>query len=644
MAIQSKYFQLTGQILLEYKTDQYVILRNNTDGDKKSYIMYKGIDGKQYCLLNENIKHAEYQDYDNFTQFYGGKNAIIETSEKQIAPDQPYGQDIYVENTDFQIGTIIKSVKENISEDKIENREDQLYCDTIRLYLLTGYVMNNIGGYSVKVKGKVIKVSGENTQGDTLVKRIDDYIYLLNWYMPKEELKDNIKWLENPLYLNSKFYDRYIEIKLPSAQDIAINQKDIDYVYEQTDEDNNKLYLRGTIDRYSNVIIEFATVQPDNITLEDIHDSNGPSTFILDNVRQMSIYPESNANNFGVKLYEDVTTHSIIYHPTYGDGYYIEPLNIEIMSRINNGEIPLINYSEYDSANDGMDDFIEMYGENVFKWIIINELAVTYNYDRIYHLDNSNNGEDTGMESYTDYYTNTIDYTGKTLNDGDFYITKFVPYIKERLNMNCKSIVIQYNCHLYNRMNNTDIVRSASMVIKNPYKYILRNINTSNVINYKIVNKIEKQNMVVTNQVIEPSKPKIIREFYDVTELVANDGSENIYAQGKLTLRLNHSGSNYLIKLYTLNQDNTRVPYDLTGPWKYKLVFPSVTGGTVDIFANMDNDKTNYGNGSLSFYISKDNAGSIMSVPASERYFSLMIDNNDTQNSVIYEGKVEWKA
>jgi len=43
----------------------------------------------------------------------------------------------------------------------------------------------------------------------------------------------------------------------------------------------------------------------------------------LDNIKQMSIYPESNANNFGVKLYEDVTTHSIIYHPTYGDGFNV---------------------------------------------------------------------------------------------------------------------------------------------------------------------------------------------------------------------------------------------------------------------------------------------------------------------------------
>ena len=38
----------------------------------------------------------------------------------------------------------------------------------------------------------------------------------------KEELKDNIHWLESPMYLNSKFYDRYIEIKFPSVLDISI--------------------------------------------------------------------------------------------------------------------------------------------------------------------------------------------------------------------------------------------------------------------------------------------------------------------------------------------------------------------------------------------------------------------------------------
>jgi hypothetical protein len=59
MAVQSKYYQVTNQILLEYKTDQYVITRNST-GSNINYIMYEGIDGKQYCLLNDNIQSALY--------------------------------------------------------------------------------------------------------------------------------------------------------------------------------------------------------------------------------------------------------------------------------------------------------------------------------------------------------------------------------------------------------------------------------------------------------------------------------------------------------------------------------------------------------------------------------------------------------
>ena len=636
MAVQSKYYQVTNQILLEYKTDQYVITRNST-GSNMNYIMYEGIDGKQYCLLNDNIQSALYQKDDKFTQHYGGDNSSIEIANNTV--EDPYGHNIYLENSEFQIGKLITDSEGN------EEREDQIYCDTIRLYILTGYVMNNIGGYSIKVRGKVIKVSGENETGDNIVKRVDDYIYLLNWYMSKEELKNHIHWLENPLYLNSKFYDRYIEIKLPAAQDIAINKRNIDYVYRYVDENNEVHYLRGTIDRYSNIIVEFATVQQDNITLEDKSNSLGPSEFILDANKEMSIYPESNSNNIGVKLYEDVASHSIIYYPTFGDGNNIEPINLDIMGKIDTGEIPLINYSEYDSANENMDDFIEMYGSDYnkipCKWIIINELSVTYIYDKIYHLDDSN----TSYESYTDFFTNTIDYSFKSANDGAFYISKFVPYIKERLNANCKSIVVQYNCHLYNRMNNTDIVRSASMTIKNPYKYVLTQIDTSNIINYKIVNKIEKQQINATMSGQQAPSPQIIREFYNVTELVVSDGTNNIYGQGQMILKLNRSGSNYMIKLFQLNKDNTRTPYDLSGPYTYKMVFPGLNHNTISIFPSLDNINTNLINGSLSFYISGDKANQIMSIPASERYFAIIIDNNGaTENSTLYEGKVEWLA
>jgi len=122
--------------------------------------------------------------------------------------------------------------------------------------------MNNLAGYSVKVYGKVSKVSYTNDNGETVVKRINDDLCLLDWYLPKEELKDNIHWLQNPLYISSKFYDRYIEIKFPSAYDAGINgqYRNIDYVYEYVTEDGNTIYMRGSLDQYAGVYIDFATV------------------------------------------------------------------------------------------------------------------------------------------------------------------------------------------------------------------------------------------------------------------------------------------------------------------------------------------------------------------------------------------------
>ena len=157
-------------------------------------------------------------------------------------------------------------------------------------------------------------------------------------------------------------------------------------------------------------------------------------------------------------------------------------------------------------------------------------------------------------------------------------------------------------------MNNTDIVRSASMTIKNPYKYVLTQIDTSNIINYKIVNKIEKQEMNVNMVAKQSQSSQIIREFYNVTELVVSNGTNNIYRQGQMSLRLNRTGSNYMIKLFQLNSDNTRTPYDLSGPYTYKMVFPGLNHNIISVIPSFDNTNTNLINGSLSFYISGDKA------------------------------------
>jgi len=101
----------------------------------------------------------------------------------------------------------------------------------------------------------------------------------------------------------------------------------------------------------------------------------------LDVPKIFTIMPNSNSNNFNVRLFENKDIHAIEYYPVYGDIDNTKDMTYDIMAAIETGAIPMIDLADLDDANKGMDDFIETYGDSVFKWIILNELTVTYNYE-----------------------------------------------------------------------------------------------------------------------------------------------------------------------------------------------------------------------------------------------------------------------
>jgi hypothetical protein len=168
------------------------------------------------------------------------------------------------------------------------------------------------------------------------------------------------------------------------------------------------------------------------------------------------------------------------------------------------------------------------------------------------------------------------------------------------------------------------------------------NINT-----YKIINKIQGQAQEVAVASPEPQKERYIRSYYNATNLVAkNVGSgATVYNQGQMTLRLNKTGNIYGLQLFNINSDNVRVPYDLTGVYKYKLVLSSTDGGTISIKPNQDTDRNKMSIGQMFFFISADNAKAVMDVPADKRYFAIKTDLSGratSQETVLYEGKVDW--
>lgn len=536
---------------------------------------------------------------------------------------------------------------------------------------------------------------------------IENDFTLFDIFCPKELLQKATKYNKVPIYQNGCFYDRYLEFYVPSAYFLSCDQytkenvrvtnnksftinNDYGYlgiaytwyknskgvIHSKEDDEfkypvyygytpsvdiagNQKIYSStNTSDKenaksqrqftYSicndpTLIINFATVSSENVTTTS-DDGNILSycKFYQDPINQIAIKYKSNSDYFNIKIFEDLENNEIVYYPIFGDGDNAQELNLEIFYRIENGEIPLITEAFYDKMS-GIEDFYETYGTNANKWIIYNDMTVTYNYkDTI--MNRSVSSEDVTTLSITKNFTNVIDYSNKTEEDGEFWKSYFIPKIEKRNGKTINNILITYTCRLSNRITNVEAIRTATIRIDDAVKYQTKQIAINNVVTYKIVNQIKK-NEIKYQSVAKETTDKLVRSYYDVTNIVVKDmGNNNLYTQGQMTLYLKHSSSNYAFRLYTLNEDNVRIPFDLTGPYKYKLVFPTQSGSKISIQPNSDSTSLNMGIGQLIFYITEDQVKQIMNVSSADRYFAITSDteNSDQLQSTLYEGKVSY--
>ena len=508
----------------------------------------------------------------------------------------------------------------------------------------------------------------QNNAKQTEVEKLSfDYtdFYLLDIFFPKEclILHNVVKWHKSPIYQNGCFYDRYIEFLVPSAYYMSLNHLKLsvkskyghgelikdenDHIlnYGKIPNDNTQRTLEYEILSDPTLIINFATVSEGNLTSTD--PNIYASTFHQDPINQIAIKYKSNSDYFNVRIYEDTDNKEIVYYPVYGEGNNVVELSDDIMGRIENNEIPLVSDAFYDNLYkvEDIDSFVQIYGDKAAKWIIYNEVAVTYNYVPNTRLLESD-GETDVIESM-ESFTNIIDYSKHNKDiEGSFWKCKYTPKPKLRNNMTCKSISISYTCRLINRLTSVEAIRTATMTIpeQNVAKYYTNKTIINNVVTYKVVNQIKKEDVKQTVTYKE-AQPKIIRSYYDATNITIKDMNDsNIYTQGQMTLKLKHSSTNYVFRLYNLNEDNIRIPYDLTGPYRYYLVFPSNDGNKVKIKPNADSNALNLGIGQIVFYISEENVKRIMNVSSTDRYFAIVTDsdNNDSNQSTLYEGKVEY--
>ena len=147
-------------------------------------------------------------------------------------------------------------------------------------------------------------------------------------------------------------------------------------------------------------------MQVNNYGSSILNDLRYRSIFLQDFINTISLTYISNSDYFNIVILEDTENQEIIYYPTFGDGDNAPKLNMDIMNRIESGEIPLINEGFYDGL-ENIQTFNETYGDDAYKWVILNELSVTFNYARMI---NSTNISNTIAYSTLQHFTQILDY------------------------------------------------------------------------------------------------------------------------------------------------------------------------------------------------------------------------------------------
>lgn len=569
----SKFISLNDYFLLEYEfnkdtTTNYNYLNFEELGAKFAQSRYSG---KLY-----------YTEYNRFSSTYiGGQEEDVYTNNRlnfnSVSVSSTDSKWYYDENLyDGNPNTYINYINYINNNDNSQNIIGDFPFDTLKLHIVSGYNFQDIYGF-------LLRVSVDTKDNNKL------YLTNFTWDANNYNIQDRfnaIKLSSNILYIGNKFYDKYIEIKIPSTW--ALTNK-LNYT------SNINTFVNDVdVKQLSNVFIEYS-----NINSFD----NQTKTYVLADNLDAQLPIISNSDNFNALIKESSNGDYIEFYGMWGNeiiGNY--------MDDIENGKIPLYLSS---NPNDNYASFAEAYGTAI-KWVLIHEI---YLYEDL----------PEGITKQTQKYSFTQD---SNWNEPNLYRPIL---INSDIATNAR---IDYIVRLYNRMDGTQIIRKSSMAITNPKKYgkYMERLNINNLINYTAYNKIEK-----TTHNISPINTKenvrYVKTYVNTNNIILSNN--NTYStQGEYTMNLFTSGSLYKFVLSYMDSNNIS-PLELQNNNTYTFEVKLENGDTVIIKPS----NVNILSGELDFNITDTQTQLMLKNKDDNKRFVIKSNSKDGTSTVIYEGK-----
>ena len=453
------------------------------------------------------------------------------------------------------------------SSAKINQTTDYPF-DTVKVHIISGYNFDDVPGF-------LLQIGAQDTSGNLVDLSNFTWINQING-------NDVIKFSSNALYLANRFYDKYVEFRVPSVQSLG----------GQTSEP-----IEGalSIAALSDVYFTYST-----ITEIDV------DTYNIQEKISLQLPVTSQADNFNAFIAESTGGDYIEFYATWN--------NIiigEYMGDIESGRIPLYTSN---NPNDNFQDFADEYGAGTAKWVVMHELYV---YEHI-----------PGASLLTQQYVFT--------QESNFSEPNYFRPVIENSDI-ASSYTIQYICRLTNRMDGTQIIRKASFASTDPKKYgrYFTRLNVDNYIPYKVFNRVEGEASTEVT-ITDNSKSKFVKVYYDSTQVLL-DMNNNVLPQGTGPLFLKNGDGTYKFSFDKTDQNagGERVNVDLSGAYQYALLFTLDDDSTIEIPPTFSTNM-NTTLGELEFKIQLEQTQRLLK--QNNNTYSIIIKNPDGSQYTFYEG------
>ena len=537
----SKYVQLNDFLLLEYEFNKSLV---STDLTGIQSVLANTIFGsKQY--FNENSQGILNNDL----------NLNSEPTDAKRSSWYTYPQDTSAYWSFFDTSTYIT--------------QSSYPFDTVKVHIISGYNFDDIPGFLLQIQALDTSSNLVDLSNFTWINQVNG--------------NDVLKFSSNALYLANRFYDKYIELKIPSVQSLG-----------------------GQSDPGIEAALSIASLSDVYFTYSTIPEIDGTGNYLLQERISLQLPVASQADNFNAFIAQSTGGDFIEFYATWND-----IIIGEYMGDIESGRIPLYTSN---NPNDNFEEFADTYGAGASKWVLMHELYV---YEHI-----------PGNSLLTQQYVFTQE---NNFNDPNY----FRPVIKN--SDIASSYTIQYICRLTNRMDGTQIIRKASFASTDPKKYGLffTRLNVDNYIPYKVFNRVEGEASTQVTMV-DNKKTKFVKVYYDSTQVLL-DMNNNVLPQGTGPLFLKNGDGTYKFSFDKVDQNanNERVNVDLSGAFNYVLLFTLDDDSKIEIAPTFSTNMTTT-LGELEFKIMDDQVMRLLN--QNKNTYSIIIKNPDGSQYTFYEG------